>query len=249
MLPSIANLSKQIKKSDKNKRAHEISDLMNSSDYDIIIFQEAFHIPSRQILIKKLKENYPYMYGPLNKGFFKTNSGIFVVSKTKLKQLSKIEYRDCNDFDCFARKGCGIFEGEHNGKIFQILGTHLNSTSKQEVRELQYEQIYKELLEPHKKDGVAQIICGDLNTRRGTEAYDSMLKKLDATDIETKGNRKHTTVTDKVEIDYILLRKNDSDVKIIDKQIKKFNAKIDVIDKLHGTLSDHLAVEVILRFD
>lgn len=248
MLPSAANLSKSITKSHKKQRVEEISDIMNSSDYDIIVFQEAFHIPSRKKLAKNLQEKFPHQFGPLNKGFIKTNSGIFIVSKIPLKQLAKIQFEKCNSSDCLARKGCGIFEGEINGKTFQILGTHLNSTSAQEIREFQYGEIAYELLMQYEKEKVAQIICGDLNTKKGSEGYYSMLKKLDAEDIETKGERKHTTVTDKVEIDYILLRKNASSVQVIDKQIKKFDAKFDVIKKLHGTLSDHLAVEVVLSF-
>lgn len=249
MLPAAANLSKSIIKSNKPERVEQISEIMNSSDYDIIIFQEAFHIPSRKKLAKNLKDKFPFQYGPLNKGFIKTNSGIFIVSKIPLTELAKIQYKDCNSSDCLARKGCGIFEGEINGNKFQILGTHLNSTREQEIRELQYEQIFSELLTTYQKDGVPQIICGDLNTRQtNVEAYQSMLKKLDAVDIQTSGERKHTTVTDKVIIDYILLRKNNSKIVAIEKQIRKFEAKTKMIDKLLGTLSDHLAVEVTFKF-
>lgn len=249
MLPAAANLSKSITKSNKKERVEQIAELMNASEYQIIVFQEAFHIPSRKKLAKNLEEKFPYQYGPLNKGFIKTNSGIFIVSKIPLKQLDKIQYKDCNSSDCLARKGAGIFEGEINGKKFQILATHLNSTKEQEIRELQYAQLYTELLKPYEKEGVIQIICGDLNTRQTQlEAYQSMLKKLDATDIKTSGKRKHTTVSDKVIIDYILLRKNNAVVEIIDKKIRKFIAKTEVIDKLQGTLSDHLAVELFIRF-
>jgi endonuclease/exonuclease/phosphatase family metal-dependent hydrolase len=249
MLPAAANLSKEITKSHKKERTAEISTIMNASDYDIIIFQEAFHIPSRKKLAKNLKEKFPFQYGPLNKGFIKTNSGIFIVSKIPLKQLKSIQYRDCNSSDCLARKGSAIFEGERNGKTFQILGTHLNSTKEQHIRELQYEQLYEELLKPFEKPGVAQIICGDLNTKKSNlESYTSMLKKLDAIDIQTNSNQKMTTVTDKVEIDYILLRKNNAEINVESKHIKIFDAKVKVIDKLAGTLSDHLAVEVNFIF-
>lgn len=249
MLPAAANLSKEITKSNKPERAEQITEYMNASDYDIIIFQEAFHIPSRKYLANNLKEKFPYQYGPLNKGFIKTNSGIFIVSKIPLTELAKIQYKDCNSSDCLARKGCGIFEGEIDGNKFQILGTHLNSTKEQFIRERQYEQLFKELLKVYEKDGIPQIICGDLNTKQtNLEAYESMLKKLDAADIQTSGERKHTTVTDRVIIDYILLRQNNSKIAAVDKQIRRFDAKTKMIEILDGTLSDHMAVEVTFRF-
>lgn len=249
MLPGITNLSKEISKSNKKERVAQITDYMNASDYDIIVFQEAFHIPSRKYLAKNLKEQFQYQYGPLNKGFIKVNSGIFIVSKIPLTELQTIQYKDCNSSDCFARKGCGIFEGEVDGNKFQILGTHMNSTKEQYIRESQYEQLFSQLLKVHEKEGVPQIICGDLNTKQSDEeSYNSMLKKLDAIDIQTKGTLKHTTVTDRVIIDYILIRHNLSKVVAIDKQIRRFEAKTKMIDLLDGTLSDHLAVEVTFRF-
>lgn len=248
MLPAVANLSKSIAKSNKKERVNQIVDIMNASDYDIIVFQEAFHIPSRKKLANELDAAFPYQYGPLNKGFIKTNSGIFIVSKIPLQQLAKIQFKDCNSSDCFARKGSGIFEGQIDGKTFQIVGTHLNSTRQQEIRELQYEQLFGELLKPYQKEGVVQIICGDLNTKKSKlENYSSMLKKLDAIDIKTRGKRKHTYVNSKATIDYILLRKNGANVKIIDKKIRKFEAQTEMIDILNGSLSDHLAVELIIQ--
>lgn len=248
MLPSITNLSKQIKKSDKNKRAKAIAEVLSNNNYDILIFQEAFHTPSRKILRKGLDEEFPYSYGPINKAFLKTNSGIFIMSKIPLQQLDKIIYKKCNAEDCWAKKGSAVLEGSKNGKTFQILGTHLNSTSVQITREAQYEQLYNELLQPYQQNNIPQIICGDMNTAvSNKEAYQSMLKKLDAEDIATQSQQKMTTVKNTAIIDYILLRKNKAQIKTLDKQIRIFKAPFPVIPKLRNTLSDHLAVEVLFK--
>ena len=247
MLPAIANLSKSIKKSDKKNRAKQIAELINKSAYDIIVFQEAFHIPARKILNKLLRNKYPFQYGPINRSFIKTNSGIFIVSKIKLTELATIKYKDCKDIDCFAKKGAGIFEGKHNGKVFQIVGTHLDSGS-QKVREKQYKQAYLELLKKYEKVGVPQFFCGDLNTRiNNKENYNKMLNYLNAEDIETNSSQTSTYLGRQIILDYILLRRNNSDVKIIDKSIKIFKAKEPMTEILKGTLSDHLAVELTFR--
>ena len=188
MLPSIANLSKEIQKSDKKTRAEQISEIMNSSDYDIIVFQEAFFKPAKNILAKELKEKYPFQYGPINKGFIKTNSGVFIVSKIELKELATIKYSDCEGTDCLAKKGAGIFEGNFHGKPFQIIGTHLDSKS-QKVRDTQYKQIYEKLIKPYTKYKIPLIICGDMNTRFSRKNdYKNMLKSLQCEDIITNSS-------------------------------------------------------------
>lgn len=248
MLPSIANLSKQIKKSDKKDRAKQISKTMIENEYDIIVFQEAFHQQSRKILAKNLKDKYPFQYGPINKSGIKTNSGIFIVSKIELELLATTKYNDCSGIDCWAKKGSGLFEGKFNGNTFQILGTHLDSGN-QEKREMQYRQLYSKLIKPNHTEGVAQLLCGDFNTRKSKpERYQSMLKNLDAIDITTTSKQINTTVKNTGVIDYILLRKNGSNIKVIEKSIRIFKSNKKNIEKLNGTLSDHLAVELIIAF-
>ncbi len=80
MLPGIANLSKEIEKSNKRGRAEEIASLLSASDYDIIIFQEAFLPAARKRLVKGLSEIYPFQFGPTNPSgiSLKTNSGSLI---------------------------------------------------------------------------------------------------------------------------------------------------------------------------
>lgn len=247
MLPNSTNLSVNIKKSNKKERARQICDIMNDSDYDIIVFQEAFHIPSRKILQQELKEKYPFQYGPINRAFIKTNSGIFIVSKIELTELATIQYKNCTGIDCWSKKGAAIFEGNFLGKTFQIIGTHLDS-GKQSVREKQYKQAYEKILKPFEKDGVPQIFCGDFNTRKSMpERYDLMLKTYNAEDIVTNSKQINTYVEKNVILDYILLRKNNSSIKVLEKKVKLFKAKGKMVEKLKGNLSDHLAVEITVK--
>lgn len=251
LLPGITNLSKSIEKSDKKLRAAEIANYLNTSTYDIVVFQEAFFNPARRILSKDVREQYPYQYGPINpsKLSLKTSSGIFIVSRTPLKILGTVQYNSCNGADCFAKKGAALLEGSHEGKAFQILGTHLNAGGPQWIRIEQYKQI-KSLLDDFNKLGVPQIICGDMNTHlEDEEKYQNMLEILDAEEVATTSKQINTTVKDRSVIDYFFLRKNNSSLRSIRKEVLWINPNsIPVIQKLNGNLSDHLAISASYRW-
>lgn len=245
MLPGIANLSKEIEKSAKKERALEIASVLNNSNYDVVIFQEAFFNPARRLLAKKITANYPFQYGPINPSglSLKTSSGIFVVSKQPLKVLGTVRYEACNGADCFAKKGAVLLEGQFEGKTYQILGTHLNAGGPHWIREAQYKQL-RSLLDEYLKMDVPQIICGDMNTHKEQESfYTNMLVSIGAADIETNSQQVFTTAKDRSVIDYILLRKNGTTLKSINKEVLWINPnKAKVIEKLNGNLSDHLAL-------
>lgn len=250
MLPGIANLSKEIDKSDKKGRAFEIAQLVNGSPYEIIVFQEAFFNPARRILSKNIMEQYPYQYGPINpsKASLKTSSGIFVVSKIPLKIVDIIKFDACNGADCFAKKGAPLFQGEFQGNTFQLLGTHLNAGDPQWIREEQYKQM-RQLLDNFKLLGVPQIVCGDMNTRQANEKdYNNMLKMLDVIDLETTSTQKTTTARGEGVIDYIFLRKNNVEIETIAKEVLWFKSDIKRTDKLNSNLSDHLAIKASFKW-
>ena len=64
MLPFCSKIHKNC------KRAMAIAQEIPGYSYDIIVFEEAFDHQARKILRNKLKEYYPYMYGPANKSSF-----------------------------------------------------------------------------------------------------------------------------------------------------------------------------------
>ena len=250
MLPGITNISKEISKSNKRDRAKEIAEYVNQSDYDIVVFQEAFFNPSRRILSKQIEKEFPYQYGPINpsKMSLKTSSGIFVVSKTPLEIIGTIQYETCNGADCFAKKGAALLEGKHNGKTFQILGTHINAGGPAWIKEEQFKMM-KTLLDDFQKLGVPQIICGDMNTHKeDLDRYEFMLNTLGVEDIETNSEQKNTTAKDRSVIDYIFLRENKPSMHAVNKEILWIKSKMKVIDKLNGNLSDHLAVSATFKW-
>jgi endonuclease/exonuclease/phosphatase family metal-dependent hydrolase len=242
----------------KRGRAYAIVEELKKSEFDIIVFQEAFFPASREIIKNGLREIFPFDYGPANnEGLtLRTNSGIWIISKTPLKVLKTTQFKACTGNDCWARKGAMLLEGTWHDKPFQILGTHLQADGFDKIREKQMDQIYLELLAENKKEGVPQIICGDMNTEREMkEHYCKMLDCLDAEDGEISGIEtcsydgvdneiaQSFGAKKKTNYDYILVRNNGSKMKAIHRLVNIYKYKNK---KKH--LSDHYGIACELKF-
>ena len=117
-------------------RARIIPDFIIQENADIVVFEEAFDTKADRILRKHLKAQYPYILGPLNKKpGFKINGGVMMFSKYPLKKLNTIQYSQCSDEDCWARKGVMLVEVNDGQHVFQLAGTHLNGGGTLELKE------------------------------------------------------------------------------------------------------------------
>jgi len=223
----------------KQKRARAIGQLLRDSDYDVIIFQEAFHHVARWRIKHWLKDTYPYQIGPADMHYvsLRTNSGI---------------WKRWGFDNKMARKGALMVEGEKNGHTFQIVGTHLNSGGPPDIRLSQIEQIQKELLEPYQKTGVPQVICGDFNIKKGTETYKKALTMLKVEDGNLRGELKHTFDNSNdmnkygghsTIIDFIFYRDNGRKTKSVERRIPKIQHRWH---KRHKDLADHNPVEAVI---
>lgn len=239
------------------KRAELIGQQLKDSDYQIIVFQEAFSSKCRGILRKYLSAKYPYHYGPVNKPTLSlyTSSGLWIWSKLPLTLLKTIRFRHAEGFDMIARKGAALFEGEYHGARFQLLATHLQSENPDRIAASQCAEISQMLKEFYTPD-VPQLLCGDFNTEMSDKKnYSRMLQTLDADNGELAGalrstyDEKNNTLIRKPHgksevIDYILTR----NTHLIDK------IRRSVVEFCHhdcgksSHLSDHYAMEAILEF-
>ena len=190
---NIYMLPRFVQHTGKRTRAQVIAEELKASDYQVLVFQEAFLSAARRIIRKHLDGVFPYEYGPANNdGGFGTSSGIWVLSKIPLRQLEEIKFTKCFGVaDCFARKGALLLEGEHEGQTFQVLGTHLQSVGPQAIRQSQYLDM-RAMLDRHQRANVPQIVCGDMNTSKSKhQDYEDMLHALDVEDgpleIEVEG--------------------------------------------------------------
>jgi endonuclease/exonuclease/phosphatase family metal-dependent hydrolase len=230
----------------KYKRAHGIADELQKLDYDIIVFQEAFHITARTVIAHHLHDRYPYQYGPgNNKTSVIANSGVWIISSIPLSNPHEIRYKSRRGTDAFARKGALLMDGIWQGQPFQIIVTHLQSDANHDIRQKQFRQLHDELLVPYGKEGVPQFICGDMNTcYKNCEEYDEMLNILEA-DNKAYLNDNTGTNSEGEVIDYILLRDNGFGGINIMRNILTIT---HAWSAAHSNLSDHRAVEATIFF-
>ncbi|MCB9233862.1 MAG: sphingomyelin phosphodiesterase [Bacteroidia bacterium] len=258
---NIAMLPRFVSRFDKPERARHIARVLKDSDYQVIIFQEAFFRKSRRILRKGLGDAFPWQYGPANRGGLdhRTNSGIWIVSRIPLKYLNEIQFTQvATSDDKLARKGALMLEGSWEGQDFQVVGTHLNAGGPDSVRRSQMTEIAELLLEPNQREGVPQFVCGDMNTRHDEPRYDFMLQTFQAVDGPYSGERQFTTdsqtndlrkkpeqQTKRHRIDFILYRGNGCAEPWLDRQIPIIESQWS---PEHKSLSDHHPVDIRIWF-
>jgi len=166
------------------ERAKHIGALLKDSEYDVLVFQEAFGRKSMRLLHEALDGAFPYEIKPLNNGKV-FNNGLWVLSRFPIENIIPIFFDACAGVDCGAAKGAVFFEVNKDCIAYQVVNTHLQSMEgpKQEaVRNSQFAQM-KDLLEAQARTGVLQLVAGDMNTARDNEnAYQEMVTILNAAD-------------------------------------------------------------------
>ncbi len=232
-------------------RAHIIPKYILEENADIVVFQEAFDGKADRILCKALKEKYPYIVGPLNKKpGFKINGGVLICSKYPLKQLGTVQYSQCNDFDCWARKGVMLVEVNDGKHIFQIAATHMNGGGSVDLKTSQYREM-GQLVKEFAKPGIPQFCVGDYNTSNlDPKYYNALVSNLDAEDGRITGELKVTNdhLNNDMEwfepgyrdiIDYIFYRPNGVQPQKMERTIKQYCQRWR---SDHEDLSDHYAL-------
>jgi endonuclease/exonuclease/phosphatase family metal-dependent hydrolase len=242
------------------RRADAIGHVLASSDYDIVVFQEAFCPLARRKIRRLLESRFPYQAGPANRKLFslKTNSGLWIFSRYPILSHQSIVFKNRQGLDALSRKGALLVEVDINGKSVQIAGTHLQNSGGPWIRHAQCVEFYERLLKPNRKGGIPQIICGDFNINKNSSdtSYHFMLASLDATDCDL-GGEIHCTYDRpgndlQVEkgsgrdlIDYILFRENGSWIDSTRSQVKVIRKRWH---SRHEDLSDHYAMEAQIYF-
>jgi len=232
-------------------RAHIIPKYIIEENADIVVFQEAFDGKADRILCKALKAKYPYIIGPLNKKpGFKINGGVLICSKYPLKQLGTLQYSQCDDFDCWARKGVMLVEVNDGKRIFQIAATHMNGGGSVALKTSQYKEM-GQLVKEFAKPGVPQFCVGDYNTSNlDPKYYNVLVSNLDAEDGPITGALKVTNdhLNNDMEwyepgyrdiIDFIFYRPNGVRPQKMERSIKQYCQRWRPD---HEDLSDHYAL-------
>jgi len=242
------------------RRAEAIGKWLADSDYDIVVFQEAFCPLARRKIRRLLETRFPYQAGPANQKLFsfKTNSGLWIFSTYPILSSQSIIFKNRHGWDALSRKGALMVEIDVNGASVQIAAMHLQNSGGAWRRHAQCVEFYERLLKPNKKDCTPQLLCGDFNINKNSseDSYHFMLTTLDASDGDLTGDNKFTydrlnndlhveKGMGKDLIDYILLRKNGAWMDSPHRQIKVIKNRWHAH---HEDLSDHYALEAEIHF-
>lgn len=226
MMPSWTGASPK-----NDQRASAVADQLAAQNVDIVVLVKAFDASARAVIANKVHARFPYRYGPLNDvgSPLKINGGVWVLSRSPLRFVRQIQFRDSALVEGFSRKGAALFHGEISGRAFQLIGAHLQGEGgpleeNQPIRDKQLAQIARELIAGSADPALPLFICGDLNTQRRdrtdpfveSPSYKKMLATLGAENSEEflvtlDDRRVHNDLanydTGRVaELDYILLR-------------------------------------------
>ncbi|HOX38221.1 MAG TPA: endonuclease/exonuclease/phosphatase family protein [Candidatus Brocadiia bacterium] len=175
LLPTtLSRFAKSLQKQ-QELRAPWIVEYLNAQDYDVVVLQEVIDKRATEKIKEGLKASYPYIIAPVpEKGVAGASGGNLIASRIPMKYVAHIVFENVAGVDRIATKGCVIAEGEKDGVIFQIVGTHLQA-GHQEEKDKQYVEMGDKVIKPHRRDAVPQILAGDFNTDEGTDKFEMLL--------------------------------------------------------------------------
>ena len=221
-----------------------IQSLKNSTNYDVILFQEAFSSKIRKQIYRGLKLLYPYQIEPEDHfNFFKTNSGLWAISKMPIELIDQISFSKLKEWDWMSSKGAKLYSVIKNDIEILLINTHLQSdykTNYSSIRRSQYDEINLGLILPYVKINKPLILCGDLNISN-VVSLDKMLKHLNLKNGPLSGKLQFSTFSQPNElVDYILVKTDKFRFKSIQRRIQDFS--MDFLE-YSTNMSDHYPIE------
>ena len=223
--------------------------LKNSEIYDVILFQEAFSEKIQKMIFDGLQSIYPYQIIPIDQtNFFKTNSGLWVISQNPISLIDEISFTQVRGWDKLSSKGAKLYSIIKNRQEFYLINTHLQSDYKKKysnVRTNQYTEINENLILPYVKQGIPLIMCGDLNISEPLHLA-LLLKKLKLNNGLLTGKLQFSTIGQyKQLLDYILVKTETFKFQSVERKIQNMSRGLLINP---AQLSDHYPVEGTFRW-
>lgn len=189
-------LPKPIKKSLQNTRTRVIPELLRNSDYDIMVFQEAFDKKFRRNMIAQLNQKFPHAFYLKRdkKVYHVMGSGVFIMSRHPFKVLDRVYFKKCATADCLAAKAAVLVElSLPNGEKVHVASTHMQSENRyDQVRASQITQI-QTMLKRHRQLQVPLILAGDLNIDAVTPRFQLAQDTLEMVSTPLAGDIQYTS--------------------------------------------------------
>tara|TARA_B110000285_G_C15027085_1_gene564726 strand:+ start:197 stop:1057 length:861 start_codon:yes stop_codon:yes gene_type:complete len=230
-------------------RVNNISKYLLSTEADVLVLQEVFHKKARKSLLKKLASSYRFQSKIGKRNFFGVSSGVVILSKYKITEEHQLAFKKAKGSDKMAKKGAISTIIQFFNKRIQIIGTHLQSGSGLERKNIRKSQI-KQLKSLEDTTTLTSLYVGDFNIENASEPYEEMMLILGCVNNEINGENKTTSNFSDQElfptegkskwIDFILLKKWRAKSK---KKVRFKNSKIECPKFMKGgrysRLSDH----------
>lgn len=236
-------------------RYKAIADYFDTSNVDVIHFQEVFTYFHLSLLQNSLK-NYPYCQ--YKKSYMGPRGGLVIFSRhvltdTRFINFSKKFIPLQSKLELLTQKG--ILISRLRGFDISLINTHLTVVINHDWSNTSryYQELASEINELHKviknntKD--AMIISGDFNIVRGSFLYKKLINLEQLFDPFKKDNRptRHKAFSTRKPncIDYVFIYGNKNMYKIVDKKYL-FSNKIRLKNNQAGYASDHIGLQITL---
>ena len=232
------------------KRAENIIEaLKRSKIYDVILFQESFSTSMRIKIFNALKDTYPNQI-KLNDNtqFYKSNSGLWVISSIPIKLIDKINFTELRHTDRLSSKGAHLYSIIKNQQEFYIINTHMQADYDirySDIRAKQYKEIKEKLIIPFEVSEIPFILCGDLNISKLSKLK-IMLETLNFLNGPLFSKLQFSSLTNHHELlDYILVKTNKFKFQTIERRIQNMSIYLKIDP---NQFSDHYPVEGIIKW-
>lgn len=169
-------------------RADSISKFLKIANCDVIVLQEVFHRKARKKLIENLKCAYPHMTDRTKGSFWGVASGLLVLSKHEINSETFVPFEKATGSDALSKKGVLKTEIQYKNQVIAVYETHMQAgggSKRQAIRQEQLNTLQAFIAEEN--DSTVQLIAGDFNIREASQAFDSIIVKLNVKKPELLG--------------------------------------------------------------
>ncbi len=229
-------------------RARKIARLLSKSDFDVVVFQEAFTRRQRRRMKRILDEHFPYQAAGKKRRIAQINNGIWIISKYPLTRVFEHRFKNASGIDRIASKGVLCVEVIKNNKRVHIYGTHIQAgwgENDQQNRLTQHQTFLSKIFEYQQPD-IPQIITGDFNVSiQSKKAHFKKWLLLNQELICTASNANYWNGSVKEnayqdQIDFVTLRPNHTNASI--QNFKQYAPMIMLGDK-EVDAADHYGIQ------
>jgi len=181
---------------DSISRANKVAEILRESDYDIICLQEVFDNEVREILVRKLEQQYPFIIEKSKYHFpclldnvnWLQDSGLFFASKYKILWHQFVPFLNCEGLDSLAFKGtlgtCIQIsdDSQKEPKSLMVFTTHLNAHHSETALK-QLDEIMSFI---NQQNYTNLVLCGDFNIDERGGNYNELISKTNGIDLFRK---------------------------------------------------------------